>query len=81
MSNGFFLFHFFSHFLAAQPDQLPTDYDQDVVCGPLVNVDGTPMFSDAFDVSGKPYGDCGSSLSDNHVMVDVGSQSAFGSDF
>lgn len=76
MSNGFFLFHFFSHFSAAQPDQLPTDYDQDVVCGPLVNVDGTPMFSDAFDVLGRPYGDCGSSLSDSHVMFDAGTSAS-----
>lgn len=72
MSNGWFFFNIFGSALPGQPDQLPTDYDHSLVSGPLVNVDGTPMLTDAFDVVGKPYGDTGSSLSDSHVMFDAG---------
>lgn len=79
MSNGWVFFNIVG---SLWPDHLFTTTDQDAVGGgPLVNVDGTPMLTDAFDAMGKPYGDPGSSLNDNHVMFDVGSQSVFGSDF
>lgn len=66
---------FFSVLLAAfrlcpaAPDERPAeavsaaDSAMPLQTGPLVNVDGTPMFNDALDVLGKLYGDVGASFS------------------
>lgn len=71
----------FSRFFASLWRSDPYGADRSSVSGLLVNLDGTPMLNDAIDVTGKPYGDSGSSLSDDHGGFDSGMDSSSSSDW